>query len=152
MDAFEVSSELTRLILGADRLYRAGKAAGSDHLDREGLVPVHWSPLEPEHLDQSWCSFDFLLRRETLWLTVLPLRRVHDLLDSRHEHGVEVVGHLDQDEPAPPAVLAVEVDDGVACGAGASEEVNAPTAVLSCHPDKKLQKINRFGGAKNTRS
>lgn len=51
MDAFEVSAELTRLILGADRLYRAGKAAGSDHLDREGLVPVHWSPLEPEHLD-----------------------------------------------------------------------------------------------------
>jgi hypothetical protein len=47
MNARHVSAELTRLILGIDRYYRQGRTGSDDQLDREGLVPVHWSPLEP---------------------------------------------------------------------------------------------------------
>lgn len=52
MDAAAVSEDLTRTILGADALYRAGTGGGVDQLDREGLIPVHWSPLEPFELTE----------------------------------------------------------------------------------------------------
>lgn len=52
MDAREISTTLTRLILGIDAFYREGRTGAADeHLDREGLVPVHWSQLEPVRID-----------------------------------------------------------------------------------------------------
>ena len=78
---------------------------------------------EADDLDDARAALGFLGRGEALGLAVLPLRREGDLLDARQQHRVEVVAHLDEDELAPPAVLAVQVDDGVAGGARASEEV-----------------------------
>lgn len=53
MDASQISVELTRTVLGADAFYRSQAADSSEHLDREGLVPVHWSSLEPRRVE-SW--------------------------------------------------------------------------------------------------
>lgn len=47
MHAADVSADLTRTVLGADAFYRASRGGSADQLDREGLVPVHWSALEP---------------------------------------------------------------------------------------------------------
>ena len=56
-------------------------------------------------------------------LAALPVRRINDLLEARQQHRIEVIGHLDQDVFASPAVLPVQVDDRMAGGAGASEEI-----------------------------
>lgn len=48
MDATKVSERLTRIVLGLDAFYRQSHGGtGEQQLDREGLIPVHWSPLEP---------------------------------------------------------------------------------------------------------
>ena len=78
---------------------------------------------EAHHLHDARTALGFLGRGEALGLAVLPLGREGDLLQARQEHRVEVVAHLDEDELALAAVLAVQVDDGVAGGAGASEVV-----------------------------
>ncbi len=38
-------------MLGIDQHFRTSRSAGPDQLDQEGLVPVHWSPLEPHPID-----------------------------------------------------------------------------------------------------
>lgn len=63
MDALQVSERLTRLVLGLDALYKRERTGGDEqHLDREGLVPVHWSPLEPLSVED-WAEGKRLLRR-----------------------------------------------------------------------------------------
>ena len=47
MQASDISQTLTQLVLGIDAFYRQGQAQAEGHLDEEGLVPVHWSTLEP---------------------------------------------------------------------------------------------------------
>ena len=48
MDARNLSEQLTRTVLGLDALYRESRSSGGErHLDSEGLIPVHLSPLEP---------------------------------------------------------------------------------------------------------
>jgi hypothetical protein len=63
--------------------------------------------LEADDLDDARAALGFLGRGKALGLTVLPLRREGDLLDAWQEHRVEVVAHLDEDELAASAVLAV---------------------------------------------
>jgi len=79
--------------------------------------------LEAEVLDEMRATLAFIVARAPLGLAILPLRRVGDLLEARQQHCVEVVGHLDEDEPAPSAVFAVEVDDGVAGRTGTGESI-----------------------------
>ncbi len=79
--------------------------------------------LQADDLDDARPALRFLCRGHALRLAVLPFGAEGDLFDARQEHGVEVVGHIHQDELAPPTILAVQVDDGVAGGAGAGEEV-----------------------------
>lgn len=53
MHSSEVSQTLTKLVLGIDAFYRQQQTQTQEHLDQEGLVPVHWSPLEPTSIT-SW--------------------------------------------------------------------------------------------------
>ena len=53
MQPSDVSQTLTQLVLGIDAFYRQQQAQIEGHLDQEGLVPVHWSPLEPASIS-SW--------------------------------------------------------------------------------------------------
>ena len=78
---------------------------------------------EAHHLDDLRGAFGFLGRGGPLRPAVLPLRGERDLLDAGEKNGVEVVAHLDEEELASSAVLAVQVDDGVAGGPGAGETV-----------------------------
>ena len=78
---------------------------------------------EAHHLDDPRGAFGFLRGGGALRPAVLPFRGERDLLDPGKENGVEVVAHLDEDELASSTVLAIQVDDGVAGGAGAGEEV-----------------------------
>ena len=72
MDAHHVSEQLTRTILGLDILYRESKAGGNEkHLDSEGLVPVHWSPLEAIDVPD-WDTGKSLLRQAIEHATLLP--------------------------------------------------------------------------------
>ena len=98
---------------------------------------------EADDLHDARTALAFLRCRKALGLAVLPFRRKGDLLDARQKHRVEVVAHLDEDELAPAAVLTVEIDDGVAGGAGTGEEVEHlsirlarqtgyPQAILHC--------------------
>ncbi len=71
MHARDVSADLTRTVLGIDRFYRASRASGSDKLDQEGLVPVHWSALEP-HTVEGWSEAKARLRDVLEGATTLP--------------------------------------------------------------------------------
>jgi hypothetical protein len=70
--AIDVSSELTRTILGVDRYFRTERGGGDGgKLDAEGLVPVHWSPLEPVEV-HGWEDAKGRLRRVAERASVLP--------------------------------------------------------------------------------
>jgi hypothetical protein len=58
-------------VLGIDRFYRSSRSAGTDKLDQEGLVPVHWSPLEPHPVD-GWADARKRLRNVLERAVVLP--------------------------------------------------------------------------------
>ena len=80
MDAHQVSERLTRTVLGLDAHYRREKAGGTErHLDNEGLIPVHWSPLEPLSVDD-WEEGKQLLRRAAEDATLLPNSWARDWL------------------------------------------------------------------------
>ena len=71
-----------------------------------------------------------------LGLPVLPFWRESHLLDTRQQYSIEVVAHFDENEFASLAVLTVEVDDGVARGAGAAKKVeNVGTLVKPSRED-----------------
>lgn len=82
MTAHDVSTALTRTVLGIDRYYRASKTAGTDTLDREGLVPVHWSPLAPEAVD-GWGDALGRLRRLLDAASTLPTPYERDWLSEQ---------------------------------------------------------------------
>lgn len=120
MNAKDISTELTRTVLGADAFYRALAADSSDHLDQEGLVPVHWSPLEPERF-LSWAEVlerlaDLALKASRLpdpyqrdWLTEQSLA-VYNLLHWRSGAEVgyeEVVAGTLRVDPRPPSGAVV---------------------------------------------
>lgn len=70
--ADDVSAELTRTILGVDRFFRAERGGGDGGtLDEEGLVPVHWSPLEPVEV-HGWEDAKTRLRNAAERASVLP--------------------------------------------------------------------------------
>jgi hypothetical protein len=47
----DLSLRLTALTLGLDGLFRRERGGGGGKLDSEGLVPVHWSPVAPEPVE-----------------------------------------------------------------------------------------------------
>ena len=75
---------------------------------------------------------------------VLPFGGEGDLLEAGHENRVEVVAHLDEDELAAAAVLAVEVDDGVAGSAGAGEVVEGGGGGVRHNPHRVLDRVHRL--------
>lgn len=117
VDAHHLSSHLTRTVLGIDRLYRERQADAAGPLDREGLVPVHWSPLEPAPVD-SWrrarrLLADLLVETATLpdpwardWLTeqalaLLTLVRWLSGEDLSYERVVAGALRVDPRPPTP---------------------------------------------------
>lgn len=121
MDASQLSVELTRTILGADAFYRAQAAQTGDHLDAEGLVPVHWSPLEP-HKVESWQEAleklaDIVTAASRLpnsyernWLTEQALA-VHNLLSWRSGVDMsyeEVVAGTLRIDSSPPSAATMK--------------------------------------------
>ena len=76
---------------------------------------------EADDLDDARAALGLFGCGEALGLAVLPLGREGDLLDARQQHRVEVVAHLDENELTPSAVFSVQVDTGVAGGAGTGE-------------------------------
>lgn len=121
MDASRISTELTRAVLGADALYREQAARSSDHLDSEGLVPVHWSPLEPEPLDD-WPSAtrrlsEILTRASRLpnsyernWLTeqTLAVRNLIGWLSGEELTYEQIVAGTLRIDPTPPSTAALK--------------------------------------------
>ncbi|GIX36489.1 MAG: hypothetical protein KatS3mg126_2268 [Lysobacteraceae bacterium] len=91
---------------------------------------------EAHHLEDTRTALGLLGGGQTLGLAVLPLRGEGDLLQARQQHRVEVVALLDEDELAPAAVLAVEVDDRVAGGARAGEIVKETEVTGISSPDE----------------
>ncbi len=61
---------------------------------------------------------------------------------------MEIIGHLHQDVPASPAVLSIQVDDGVSGGAASGEEVENKGLPLltTAHSEYPLEQPGRFGG------
>lgn len=121
MDASQLSVDLTRTILGADALYRSQAAQSGDHLDSEGLVPVHWSPLEPLQIE-SWPEAlagltGIITRASRLpnsyqrdWLAEQALA-VHNLLSWRSGANMsyeEIVAGTLRIDPTPPSAAAIE--------------------------------------------
>jgi hypothetical protein len=85
--------------------------------------------LKSDIFDNARTPLGLFLRGHALGLAVFPFRRKGDFFDARQKHGVKVLCHLHQNEFAPAAVLAVEVNDRVRRGAGAGEEVENKTAI-----------------------
>lgn len=121
MDASQLSVELTRTILGADAFYRSQTAQAADHLDAEGLVPVHWSTLEPHDI-QSWPEAlhklaDIIDRASRLpnsyernWLSE-QAQAVRNLLSWRSGAEMsyeEVVAGTLRIDPSPPSAAAIQ--------------------------------------------
>ena len=77
---------------------------------------------ETHDLDDAGTTFGFLRCGKALGLPVRPFWRESHLLDARQQYSVEVVAHFDENEFASLTVLTVEVDDGVAGGAGAPKK------------------------------
>lgn len=121
MDASRVSTELTRAVLGADALYREQAASSSDHLDAEGLVPVHWSPVEPEPL-ADWPSAIQRLREiltqasrlpnsyERNWLTeqTIAVRNLIGWLSGEELNYEQIVAGTLRIDPTPPSAAALK--------------------------------------------
>jgi hypothetical protein len=121
MTATDVSTDLTRTILGIDRFFRdAQGAAAVDKLDAEGLVPVHWSPLEPAAVGD-WDAATERLRRiveqasvlpdpyERDWLTeqTLSMLALSQWLSGAPLTYEEVVAGALRVDPRPPSALVV---------------------------------------------
>ena len=62
---------------------------------------------EADVLDDAGRPLRFLRGGVALRLTVFPFGRESDLLDARQQHSVKVFAHLDEDELALAAILAV---------------------------------------------
>lgn len=121
MDAAEVSEDLTRTILGADAHFRTRSGESEDQLDREGLVPVHWSPLEAQPIDD-WG--DALKRLATItqrasilddpyerdWLTEQSLAVTNLLrwIAGEEMSYEEVVAGTLRVDPRPPSATVIE--------------------------------------------
>ena len=120
-DARALSRELTRLVLGIDAFYRAGRADSSEHLDQEGMIPVHWSAEEPAAV-ADWGEAraglsDLATRAAALrdpwardWLaeyalSVLTLVRWLSGEDLAYE---QVVAGAVRVDPAPPTAVEVQ--------------------------------------------
>ena len=56
-------------------------------------------------------------------LACLPVRGIGDLLEARQHHRVEMVAHFDQDVLSFSAVPTIQVDNRVAGGSGACQEI-----------------------------
>jgi len=120
MDAHDVSRQLTRTVLGLDAFYRQMGADSAEHLDREGLVPVHWSTLDPAPIeawnDATDALLDLAVRASSLpqpwardWLTeyalsVLTLARWLSGEDLAFQ---EVVAGAVRVDPSPPSAAAI---------------------------------------------
>jgi hypothetical protein len=121
MSAHDVSVELTRTILGIDALYRAGRSGGSDKLDTEGLVPVHWSPLPAVEVSD-WRDARARLAAIVARAATLPDPYERDWLTEQglatstmaRWLGGEVLAYEEQVagllrvDPTPPAAAAIE--------------------------------------------
>ena len=137
MNAADVSRELTRVVLGLDAFYRAQHAASEEHLDQEGMIPVHWSALEPAEFEQ-WEDGKGALRDIVVlaacirdpwardWLTeytlsVLTLVRWLSGEDVTYE---EVLAGAVRVDPAPPSRVDIQrvrdARDRALAGAGYS--------------------------------
>lgn len=121
MNAQRISEDLTRTVLGADTFYRSQAVQSGDHLDAEGLVPVHWSPLEPREIG-SWAEalgrLSGIVARASLlpdpyernWLTEQALA-VHNLLSWRSGADMsyeEVVAGTLRIDPSPPSAAVMQ--------------------------------------------
>src|SRR5690606_13026307 len=94
---------------------------------------------QADYFDDTRTPFGFFCRGHAFGLAVLPLRGEGDFLQARQENGIKVIRHLHQDELAPPAVFAVQVDDGMAGGAGTGEVVEDNTLFIRPNRDDALQ-------------
>ncbi len=61
--------------------------------------------------------------------TILPVLGIDHLLDARLEDGVEIFAHFNEDGFACTSIVTVEIDNGMASGAGAREEVNSGAVI-----------------------
>src|SRR3990172_3167946 len=121
MNAHEVSAQLTRTVLWIDRYYRGREASGTDKLDQEGLVPVHWSALEPHPIDD-WSEATARLRdvldqastvpdpyeRDWLCEQALSLVTLIRWLAGAHLTYEEVVAGTLRIDPTPPTAQTLE--------------------------------------------
>lgn len=166
MDASHLSVELTRTVLGADALYRSRAAASGDHLDSEGLVPVHWSQLEPEHF-ADWPAVTEALTRiltrasrlpgsyERNWLTeqTLAVRNLVGWLSGEELSYEEVVAGTLRIDPTPPSARALKAaraarDAAVqAAGYGSFEEYRqrnlVPASEIESHVERLIGELRR---------
>lgn len=160
MDAAHLSAELTRTILGADAFYRSKASQSGDHLDTEGLVPVHWSPLEP-HVVQSWPEVlekltSIILQASRLpdsyernWLTEQALS-VHNLLSWRSGAEVsyeEVVAGTLRIDPTPPSTATIKAakaarDQAVeAAGYSSFQDYRATNLIPSSEIEAQVKRL-----------
>lgn len=116
MNALEISTELTRAVLGLDAFYRSARGGSSDHLDNEGLVPVHWSALEPletRSYDEALQRFQDIARRaselpdpyERDWLTeqAFALNNLTRWVSGAHTDYELAVAGTQRVDPGPPS-------------------------------------------------